>query len=168
MDSHFKCRAEAIYQHALVLLDAEGAQALTVRRLAVGLKISTRTLYKRIGNQDKLIRKVVELHFSTLCLEFCEGDTWESTAWNWCNGLRVALCAHPHFTELMTDGDALLLSDYVDALMQAARGEGVPPDTVVECCRSLVDVTINDAIGEVRAVAPLRRILANRCGRIGV
>jgi AcrR family transcriptional regulator len=38
-----------------------GARAVTVRRLAADLKISTRTLYKRIGNRDNLIRNVVEL-----------------------------------------------------------------------------------------------------------
>jgi len=60
--------AEAIYEHALVLLDAEGARALTLRRLAADLKISTRTHCKRIGKRDNLIRNVVELHFSKLGL----------------------------------------------------------------------------------------------------
>jgi len=35
-------------------------RALTVRRLTADLKISTRTRYKRIINQDNLIRKVVD------------------------------------------------------------------------------------------------------------
>jgi AcrR family transcriptional regulator len=55
-----------------VLLDAEGARAVTVRRLAADLKISTRTLDKRIGNRDNLIRTVVELHFAKLNLNLRE------------------------------------------------------------------------------------------------
>jgi AcrR family transcriptional regulator len=77
-----------------VLLDAEGARAVTVRRVAANLKISTRTLYKRIGNRDNPIRNVVELYFAKLNLDFGECNSWESTASNSCLGLYETLCAH--------------------------------------------------------------------------
>lgn len=64
--------ASEIYEYALALLDAEGEQALTARRLAAGMNISTRTLYKRIGNHDNLIAKVVQLHCASLRLRFRE------------------------------------------------------------------------------------------------
>jgi AcrR family transcriptional regulator len=143
--------AETIYEHTLVLLDAEGARAVTVRRLAADLKISTRTLYKRIGNRDNLIRNVVELHFAKLNLNFRECGSWESTASNWCLGLHGTLCAHPHLTDLMTDDDVLVLGDYVHALAKATVQEGVSRDTAAECCLALANVTINDAIRQVRA-----------------
>jgi AcrR family transcriptional regulator len=57
--------AEAILGRAREIIDAEGVQALNVRRVAGDLKISTRTLYKRIGNRDRLIRVVVERQFCT-------------------------------------------------------------------------------------------------------
>jgi AcrR family transcriptional regulator len=143
--------AETIYEHTLVLLDAEGAPAVTVRRLAADLKISTRTLYKRISNRDNLIRNVVELHFAKLSLDFRECGSWESTASNWCLGLHGTLCAHPHLTDLMTDDDVLILRDYVQALAKAAVQEGISRDTASECCLALANVTVNDAIREVRA-----------------
>jgi AcrR family transcriptional regulator len=143
--------AETIYEHALVLLDDEGARAVTVRRLAADLKISTRTLYKRIGNRDNLIRNVVELHFAKLNLSFHECGSWESTALNWCLGLHGTLCAHPHITDLMTDDDVLILGDDVKALTKATVQEGISRDTAAECCLALANVTINDAIREVRA-----------------
>jgi AcrR family transcriptional regulator len=143
--------AETIYERALVLLDVEGARAVTVRRLAADLKISTRTLYKRIGNRDNLIRNVVELHFAKLNLSFHECESWESTALNWCLGLHGTLCAHPHITDLMTDDDVLILGDDVKALTKATVQEGISRDTAAECCLALANVTINDAIREVRA-----------------
>jgi AcrR family transcriptional regulator len=143
--------AETIYEHTLVLLDAEGARAVTVRRLAADLKISTRTLYKRISNRDSLIRNVVELHFAKLSLNFRECGSWESTASNWCLGLHRTLCAHPHLTDLMTDDDVLILGDYVQALAKATVQEGISRDTAAECCLALANVTIDDAIREVRA-----------------
>src|ERR1700716_716114 len=46
--------AEVIYEHALALIDAEGAHALSARRLAADLKCSTRTLYNQGENGEEL------------------------------------------------------------------------------------------------------------------
>jgi AcrR family transcriptional regulator len=143
--------AETIYQRALEIVDGEGVQALTVRRLAADIKISTRTLYKRILNRDNLIRKIVELHFSELNLVVRECDSWESTALGWCVGLHTALCAHPHLTDLMTDDDVAVLNDYADRLVDYAVREGFSRKAAAVFCRALASVTINDAIREVRA-----------------
>jgi len=43
--------AESICLSALRIIDNEGASALTVRRLAMDMNISTRTLYKRVPNR---------------------------------------------------------------------------------------------------------------------
>ncbi|WP_319458317.1 hypothetical protein [Mycobacterium sp. RTGN4] len=51
---------EAIYDRAHEIIDTAGPEALTARGLAADLKISTRTLYKRIGNRADLIRAVAE------------------------------------------------------------------------------------------------------------
>ncbi|NED67315.1 TetR family transcriptional regulator, partial [Streptomyces sp. SID10244] len=50
---------ETIYERALVLLDDEGDSALSTRRLAADLRISTRTLYQQVGNRENLIRALV-------------------------------------------------------------------------------------------------------------
>ena len=143
---------EEIYDRALALLDSEGADALNARRLAADLKISTRTLYQQVGTREKLIRALVARHFSRLKLDFREYDTWEATALHWCLALHEALRAHPFLTELMTIDDREAVADYVDDLMKATAREGIPRALAVECCRSLVTVTINHAIIEVRAL----------------
>ncbi|MBS1696369.1 MAG: TetR/AcrR family transcriptional regulator [Actinobacteria bacterium] len=141
---------EVIYERALALLDAEGSSALTTRRLAADLKISTRTLYQQVGSREQLIRALVARHFSQLRLDFHEHDDWESTALNWCLSLRDALCAHPYLTELMTVDDRSAIMEYVNKLVEAALQEGIPDELAVECCRSLVNLTINHSVVEVR------------------
>ena len=79
---------EAIYEHALELLDAEGSDALTTRRLAADLKISTRTLYQQVGSREELVRALVARHFSQLRLDFHEYEDWETTGLKWCLNLR--------------------------------------------------------------------------------
>lgn len=141
-----------IYDHALALLDAEGVEGLNARRLAADLKISTRTLYQQVGSRDRLIRELVAQHFSRLRLDFREYDTWESTAWHWCRDLHQALRAHPYLTELMTIDDRWAILDYLNDLHEATLREGIPRVLARECCRSLVTVTINYSIIEVRAL----------------
>jgi AcrR family transcriptional regulator len=143
---------EVIYERALALLDAEGSGALTTRRLAAELKISTRTLYQQVGSREELIRALVARHLSQLKLDFHDYDDWESTALHWCMGLHDALHAHPYLTELMTVDDRNAVMSYVDELVNATLREGIPKKLTIECCRSLVNLTINHSIVEVRGM----------------
>ena len=116
----------AIYERALELLDAEGSEALTTRRLATDLKISTLTLYQQVGSREQLIRALVAQHFSQLRLDFREYEDWETTALQWCLGLHEALRAHPFLTELMTIDDRKPVMDYLAELTKATLREGIP------------------------------------------
>jgi AcrR family transcriptional regulator len=141
---------DAIFAHALELLDTEGSAALTTRRLASDLKISTRTLYQQVGSRERLIRALVARHFSQLRLDFHEQEQWEATASQWCLSLHDALCAHPYLTGLMTVDDRGAIMDYVNELVDATLREGIPEALAVDCCRALVNLTINYSVVEVR------------------
>jgi AcrR family transcriptional regulator len=143
---------EVIYERALELLDAEGSDALTTRRLAADLKISTRTLYQQVGHREQLIRALVARHFSQLRLDFHEYGDWESTALQWCLALREALRAHPYLTELMTIDDRKAVMDYLAELIKVTLREGFPRELALECCRALINLTINHAVMEVRSL----------------
>jgi AcrR family transcriptional regulator len=143
---------EEILEHALTVLDAEGVEALSARRLAGDLEISTRTLYQQVGNRDALIRALVARHFAALRLDFHERHDWESTALQWCLALRDTLRTHPFLTELMSFDDRRVIVDYVNELVKVALREGFPRELAIECCRTLVNVTVNHTIVEVRAL----------------
>jgi AcrR family transcriptional regulator len=143
---------EVIYERALALLDAKGADALSARRLAADLGISTRTLYQQVGTREKLIRSLVAQHFSQLQLDFHEQDDWQSTALQWCLALHDTLRTHPFLTELMTIADREAVTSYVDELFESMVRAGISRPLAVECCRALVTVTINHTIIEVRAL----------------
>jgi AcrR family transcriptional regulator len=151
---------EVIYDHALALIDDEGAQALNARRLASDLKCSTRTLYQQVGNREQLIRALVGRHFSQLKLEFHEYDTWESTALQWSLALHEAMQAHPFLTELMTFDDRGAVASYVDKLLNSLTQAGIDRRLATECCRSLVNTTIDHTIVEAQAV-PMQGNVSN-------
>jgi AcrR family transcriptional regulator len=143
---------EAIYEHALALIDAEGAQALNARRLTADLKCSSRTLYQQVGNREELIRALVARHFSQLQLDFHECDSWESTAKQWSLALHDALQAHPFLTQLMTVDDRGAVVSYVEKLLKLLVQAGIDRRLATECCRSLVNTTINHTIVEAQAL----------------
>ncbi|WAC93795.1 TetR/AcrR family transcriptional regulator [Mycobacterium sp. Aquia_213] len=149
--------AEDILTHALDLLDSEGIEALSVRRLSAALKISPRTLYQQVGNREALIRALVARHFAQLKLDFKEYDTWESTALHWCQALHDTLRAHPFLTELMTIDDRSAVTEYVNALLKATLQEGIPRPLATECCRGLAHMTINHSIVDVRGLREAKR-----------
>ncbi|WP_157576310.1 TetR/AcrR family transcriptional regulator [Mycobacterium sp. GA-2829] len=144
--------AEDILSRALELLDSGGPSALNVRRLSADLKISPRTLYQQVGNQEELTRALVARHFSQLRLEFKKFETWEQTALSWCLALNAALCAHPYITDLMTTDDRAAVTGYVEALLEATLEAGIPRTLAIECCRGLTNMTINHSLVEVRAL----------------
>jgi AcrR family transcriptional regulator len=142
--------AEFIYEYALELVDREGIDALTVRRLGAELKISTRTLYKRIGSRKRMIRELVNLHSTRLNLGFEPRRTWEETVWAWCLQLHRALTAQPHVTHMSRGPTLAKVTPDVNALIEVTAQEGIPQDVAAECCWSLVDLTINDAFEAAR------------------
>jgi AcrR family transcriptional regulator len=141
---------EAIYDRALAIIDADGVEALSARRLAADLRVSTRTLYKRIGNRDSLIRAVTEQHFATVRLRDCTGELWEAAALSSCTALHDALCAHPHLTSLMSEIERKEILNDVGGLVALAVADGIAHETAVQCCRTLVNIAINDAIAQAR------------------
>ena len=152
---------DVIYEHALALIDAEGAGALSARRLASDLKCSTRTLYQQVGNREELIRALVSRHFSQLQLDFHEYGTWESTAVQWSLALHDALEAHPFLTELMNVDDRGAVTSYVNKLLKSLVQAGIDRRLATDCCRSLVNTTINHTIVEAQA---LRQTPPTRAG----
>jgi AcrR family transcriptional regulator len=143
---------EAIHRRAFELLTTEGSEALTTRRLAADLGISTKTLYVQVGSRDQLIRALVADYFAELKLEFHETGDWESTAVQWCVTLDTALREHPFLTELMTVEDRGAVMKFVAELTNASIRAGLPRALATECSRALVTLTINHAVAEVRAM----------------
>jgi AcrR family transcriptional regulator len=146
-----------IYDHALRLIDREGVRALNMRRLADELQISIRTLYKRIGSRDDLIRNVLQLHGSRMDLEFPDVGPLELRAWAWSVSLREDLRAHPHLTKLMRDDRTWMLHGPIRLLVDTAVREGVPATLAERFAWSLANVTIDEALREVATPQSTRR-----------
>jgi AcrR family transcriptional regulator len=145
-----QCSIESIYAGALQIINERGVAALTYRALAGDLKMSTRTLRKRVGKRDRLMRRTVEHHVGTHTVDVHQRGSWQTAIQKWCSDLYVQLVACPHITELMVDSDSRLLDQQIRNLAEYTVQQGIPFDVARQCCTSLARMTMNDAIARCR------------------
>lgn len=150
MGDREKSGVEAIYRRALEIIDADGVSALTFRKLADDLKMSTRTIRKRVGHRDGLIRAAIEQFASALTVEVSLTGPWERAVQRWCSDLYEQLMARPRITELLLDADGQLIDQQIRTIAEYAVHEDIPFDVAYQCCGSLARMTINDAVARSR------------------
>lgn len=111
---------ERIVTAALRLIDDEGLEALSTRRLAAELSVSGPSLYNHFATKDELLDAVVDSVIGEVDLSmFDSGDTpWTRALRDWARSYRAALAAHPNIVPVLAQGpgrrpNALRLADAV-------------------------------------------------------
>ncbi len=86
-----------IFSAALAIIDAEGIDALTMRRLAQDLGVEAMSLYHHVPNKEALLDGVVELALTAQApvAPPTSGD-WQATVTAAVCGFRRALITHPN------------------------------------------------------------------------
>ncbi|WP_207620881.1 TetR/AcrR family transcriptional regulator [Streptosporangium minutum] len=96
---------ERIIATALEIVDAEGAEALTLRALAQRLGSSTATLYRHVDNRADLVGHVVERVFSEIAVdsEALEGADMSRACEHLARSLFDAIARHPNAAPLLIE-----------------------------------------------------------------
>jgi AcrR family transcriptional regulator len=104
---------DRIIRAALRLMDDEGLDALSMRRVGREVGVEAMSLYNHVADKDDMLEGVKELVMSEF--EFGErtGD-WEEDARRAARAWRSIMRAHPNVITLMTEGSKPMVS--VDAL----------------------------------------------------
>lgn len=88
-----------IVETALAIIDADGAAALSTRRLARELGVSGPSLYNHFATKDEILDAVSD-HISTQA-PLVASDTWQDALREWARTYRHALVAHPNAVSFM-------------------------------------------------------------------
>jgi AcrR family transcriptional regulator len=113
---------------ALALVDAEGLEGLSMRRLATALDVSAASLYFHYGTKDELLEAVAaDVLANVDTSAFLTG--WEPGVRAWARSLRAALAAHPRLVPVLSHApgrraDALQRADDIQGGLVDA---GWPP-----------------------------------------
>jgi AcrR family transcriptional regulator len=85
---------EQIVDQALQLLDTEGIEALTMRKLAARLGTTAAALYWHVANRDELIELVVNELYGELELPDAETTDWREATRLFAGSVRAAVLRH--------------------------------------------------------------------------
>jgi AcrR family transcriptional regulator len=92
---------EQIVAEALRLLDAEGVDALSMRKLAAGLGVGAASLYWHVANRDELIELVIDEIYGELELPDGGSDGWRQAARGLAHSIRATTLRHPWVVSLL-------------------------------------------------------------------
>ncbi|GAA4872509.1 TetR/AcrR family transcriptional regulator [Kitasatospora terrestris] len=108
-----------IVSTALALVDAEGLDGLSTRRLATELSVSGPSLYNHFATKDELLDAVVDSVMGEVDLSMFDAPrSWRTALRDWARSYRAALAAHPNIVPVLAQGpgrrpNALRLADAV-------------------------------------------------------
>ncbi|WP_307845265.1 TetR/AcrR family transcriptional regulator C-terminal domain-containing protein [Planomonospora sp. ID67723] len=92
---------DQIVRTAMALLDAEGVDALSMRRLGARLGSGATSIYWHVASKDELLELVMDEVFGEVSLPDPGAAGWRGTALAVAYGLRNALFAHPWAASLI-------------------------------------------------------------------
>ncbi|MGK5628974.1 TetR/AcrR family transcriptional regulator [Streptomyces sp. URMC 123] len=123
---------EQIVSAALELLDAEGIEALSMRKLGTRLNAGATSLYTHVANKDELIELVVdEVHGEVEVPAADDPELWREAAARCAESLRATILAHPWLASVLggmgvtqLGPNAMRLSEGLLNLFEATR---LPP-----------------------------------------
>ncbi|HEV7978468.1 helix-turn-helix domain-containing protein [Amycolatopsis sp.] len=137
---------------ALEIVDAEGLDALSIRRLGDALNVNGASLYHHFKNKDDILQGVTQLALAGVTSPHTESDNWR--VWLPLNAYRTrqALVAHPELIPVMLRRASLGIGAHeVEASYERLEQEGVALDVIaplMELLELLATVSALQETGE--------------------
>jgi TetR/AcrR family transcriptional regulator, tetracycline repressor protein len=134
---------------ALEIVDTEGLQALSIRRLGDALQVNGASLYHHFKNKDDILKGVTQLALAGVTSPHTETDTWR--VWLPMNAYRTrqALVAHPELIPVMLRRAGLGIgAQEVEASYERLEKEGAPLDMIAPLMELLELLAIVSALQE--------------------
>ena len=120
---------ERIHAGALRIVDAEGLDGLSMRRLAAELGVRAPSLYGHVASKDELLHSVAnDVMMQVDVSAFVSGD-WQQGLRVWARSYRAALATHPNLVPFLAYGPARREASLraADAVHGGLVGAGWPP-----------------------------------------
>lgn len=142
---------ERIVLAALDLVDDEGLESLSMRRLGRALGVESMSLYSHVANKSEILDGIVDLLFRQVKVPVVRRDRWIPFSKALFQAVRRVLLAHPRAISLLatrtaSSPEALLP---IDASLDALCRGGFDARSAVDGHRVLMSFTIGYAMSEV-------------------
>jgi AcrR family transcriptional regulator len=118
-----------IVEVATTIIDAEGFDALSTRRLAAELDVRAPSLYNHFKTKEEILDAVGDAIIAQVDISMFGREEWPDALRSWARGYRAALAAHPHIVPFLARGPGRRPAalDLADAVYGALVDAGWPP-----------------------------------------
>ncbi|WP_285137742.1 TetR/AcrR family transcriptional regulator C-terminal domain-containing protein [Microbacterium sp. lyk4-40-TSB-66] len=119
-----KLSRDAIARAALALVDRDGSQGASIRRVADRLKVHPTSLYNHVPNLAALVEDVRALVSARIDSSYLREREWEEGLLLWARSYRDAFRRHPKAIPLLMSQSSsapLLMTQYEDFAIAAER-----------------------------------------------
>lgn len=143
---------ERILSVALQMVDEQGMQAFSLRRLAAKLQVDPMALYYHLPNKQAILAGLVERVFAGLRLPPASRENWPEQVRAVARAYYGLARAHPHLVlYLVTDraSAAVAALDLNEALYGVLIEAGLSPQMIVQASDLVVDYVNGFALAEV-------------------
>ncbi|MFD9723212.1 TetR/AcrR family transcriptional regulator [Streptomyces sp. NPDC059072] len=92
---------DAIVREAIVMLDAEGIEALSMRKLAARLNAGATSLYRHVATKDELMELAVDEVFGEMAVPPVGSADWRTSAAEAAAAFRATALRHPWLSSVL-------------------------------------------------------------------
>lgn len=142
-----------IVDAAIALLDRDGLEAFSMRRLGAELGVDPMSIYHYLPNKDALFDAIVdEIWVRAEPAEPASDQTWWEVAAQPFHALRRQLLAHPGVTPILGSRPIVTphMLDMTDRTLGWLDAAGLPPAPAMQLLDCLMGYTVGKVLAEVR------------------
>jgi AcrR family transcriptional regulator len=160
----------AVVERALQLADADGLEALTIRKLAQELGVTPMALYWHFRSKDELLDGLAERVWAEIDVNIDAAAAWPAQLRGLLESLVGVLRAHPAAPQLLlqTEKSGEYALRATEVTLQVLRGAGFDPSYASEIARSALWTGITLVMSEpgITLLAPDERTEMQRRKRV--
>ncbi|MFD3416880.1 TetR/AcrR family transcriptional regulator [Streptomyces decoyicus] len=152
---------DQIVAEAVRLLDEEGIDALSLRRLGTRLNAGATSFYSHVTNKDELIELVVDEVYGEIEVPDADAADWRGAAGGCARSLRTAILRHPWMASVLGGVGAAYLGPNMmrisEGMIGMFRKAGFPVDEADYAVSTLTAYVIGMTVSEAAWLTMLAR-----------
>jgi TetR/AcrR family tetracycline transcriptional repressor len=145
-----------VVDEALAFVDAEGVDALTMRKLADRLGVYPTAVYWHAGSKAALLAAVCERAFADIQLPPADAERWQDWLRAMARSARTTLHAHPNIVPIMSSQLQVTTSSFplAESVLTVLEGAGFHGEQLTDAYNTVIGCLFGFLFGELSAEPP--------------
>jgi len=135
-----------ILEAAVVLVDADGIEALSMRKLGAALGVQAMSLYRWVPSKDAVLDGIQEAIVAEMPAPTAS-DRWQDAVDQMARSFRATLARHPRAIPVFTRPAATdAVFDRIELPLQVLEDAGFPPDDALRAFQVMLAFVVGHAL----------------------